>query len=155
MKNVFSFAIAIAVAMSLFPACNSKQTADQGLQDDNQRKDIIVAIAHHPTYAMEMMNEMMASDSLKQMMGQTMMSDKGMMNMSMDNMMAMCKQDTSMCKMMMGKTMDMCDADPSMCKMMMGSMQSRPNVMKSMKEMCAMHDPNMAPASGQQHEHKH
>jgi hypothetical protein len=81
---------------------------------------------HHQPYMTEMMHEMMNNDSCKQMM--------------MDNIMSMCKDDSSMCKMMMGKTMEMCDADPAKCKMMMGSMQSQPNVMKSMKGMCGMHN---------------
>ncbi|MDZ4747572.1 MAG: hypothetical protein SH808_03745 [Saprospiraceae bacterium] len=152
MKNAFSLSIFLA-ALSLLLACNSKQTADQCLQDDNQRKDIIVAIAHHPTHAMEMMHEMIASDTLKQMLGQTMMSDPGMMNMTMDNMMSMCAKDTSICKMMMSKTMEMCDANESMHKMMIGSMQSHPNVMKSMKGMCDMNNMNMGSKNDPTHEH--
>ena len=45
--------------MSFLSACNSKQTADQSLKDNNQRKDIIVEIAHHQPYMTEMMQEMM------------------------------------------------------------------------------------------------
>ena len=56
----------------------------------------------------------------------------------MNSMMSMCKSDTAMCKMMMDKTMEMCDMDQSKCNMMMGSMQSHPNVMKSIQGMCDM-----------------
>lgn len=91
------------------------------------------------------MQEMMSSDSCKQMMGQNIMNDPGMMKMSMGSMMDMCSKDSSMCKMMMGKTMEMCDANPAMCSMMMGSMKSHANVMKSMKGMCDMDNMNMQP----------
>lgn len=144
MKNVLILSILLAVTIFL-PACNSKQTTDQCLKDDNQRKEIVFALAHHQPYMMEMMHEMMSSDSCKQMMGQSMMSDPAMMKMSMNDMMNMCNKDTSMCKMMMGKTMEMCDANPAMCSMMMGSMKSHANVMKSMKGMCDMGNMNMDP----------
>jgi hypothetical protein len=135
MKKGTILSISMAVVMSLLLACSSKQTADQYLKDDTQRKDILVTIAHHQTYMTEMMQQMMNSDSCKQMMGQSMMGDPAMMNMMMDHMMSMCNNDSSMCKNMMGKMMEMCDADQSKCKMMMGTMQSHPNVMKSMKRM--------------------
>ena len=155
MKNVLSLSIFIAAAMSLLLACNSKPTADQCLKDDRQRKDILTALVHHPPYMTEMMNEMMNNDSCKQMMSQSMMSDPAMMNMMIDNMMSMCSKDSSMCKMMMGKTMDMCDANQSMCKMMMTSMESRPNVMKSMKDMCERHFLIPEPGNEEHHEHQH
>jgi len=138
MKNSTTLSILFAAAMSLLFACNSKQTADQSLKDDNQRKAIITGIAHHQPYMADMMREMMNSDSCKQMMAQSMMSDPNMKTMMMDNMMTMSKNDTSMFNMMMGKTMAMCDADSSKCTMMMGAMQPHPNVMKSMKGMCDM-----------------
>ncbi len=127
-----------AATLTFLAACNSKQTAYQSLKDDNQRKDIIVGIVHHQPYMTEMMHEMMNNDSCKQMMMANMMNDPSMQGMTMDNMMSICKNESSMCKMMMDKTMSMCDADPAKCNMMMGSMQSHPNVMKSMKGMCGM-----------------
>ncbi len=136
-KNSF-FSIFVVAVITLLSSCNTKQSADQCLNNDNQRKDIIASIAHHQLYMNEMMHEMMNNDSCKQMMGQSMMSDPGTMNMMMKDMVGMCDKDTSMCKMMMGKTMDMCDTDPSKCKMMMGAMQSHPNVTNSMKGMCDM-----------------
>jgi len=128
--------------MSFLSSCNTKQTADQSLKDDSQRKTIIGTIAHHQPYMAEMMNEMIKNDSSKQMMAQSMMSDPKMMTMMMDNMMTMSKMDTSMFKLMLGKTMEMCDADQSKCNMMMGAMQPHPNVMRSMK---GMHDMDMMP----------
>ncbi|MEP6795713.1 MAG: hypothetical protein ABJB16_15395 [Saprospiraceae bacterium] len=154
MKNVFFLLIFLASAMSLLTACTSKQTADQYLNDDQQRKDILVAIVHHQPYMAEMMHEMMNSDSSKQMMGESMMSDPGMMKMSMNSMMDMCSKDSSICKMMMGKTMAMCDANQSMCNMMMGSMKSHPNVMKSMKGMCDMENMNQDDKTGNEEHHK-
>ena len=138
MKNSTILSIFLVVAMGFLFACNSKQTADQCLKDDNQRKAIVTGIAHNQPYMADMMQEMMNSDSCKQMMMQSMMDDPNMKTMMMDNMMSMCKNDASMCKMMMGKTMEMCDADPSKCNMMMEAMKPHPNVMKSMKGMCDM-----------------
>jgi hypothetical protein len=140
MKRQLIIPILFAATLTFLAACNSKPTADNYLKDDNQRKDIVLAMVHHRPYRTEMMQEMMNNDSCKQMMMDNMMNDPSMKSMHMDKMMSMCKDDTSMCKMMMGKTMEMCDADSAKCKMMMGSMQSHPNVMKSMKGMCDMHN---------------
>jgi len=142
MKNLTILSICFIAVMNLFGSCDSKQTADQYLKDDNQRKEVLVAIVHHQPYMNEMMKQMMNNDSCKQMMAQSMMSDPKMKTMMMDNMMDMCKNDASMCKMMMGKTMEMCDADGAKCTMMMDAMKPHPNVMKSMKGMCDM---NMMP----------
>ncbi|MDZ4679033.1 MAG: hypothetical protein SH848_15695 [Saprospiraceae bacterium] len=142
MKNSTVLSIFLVAAMGFLFACNSSQTADEYLKDDNQRMAMIGGIAHHQPYMAEMMNEMMNSDSCKQMMAQSMMSDPKMMNMMVNHTMNMSKNDTSMFKMMMGKTMEMCDADQSKCHMMMGAMQPHSNVMKSMKGMCDM---NMMP----------
>ncbi|MEO6904065.1 MAG: hypothetical protein ABI315_13100 [Bacteroidia bacterium] len=138
MIRQLSLPIFIAAAITLLFACNSKQTADQSLKDDNQRKDIIGGIVHHQTYMTEMIHEMMNNDSCKQMMMDNVMIDPSMKGMRMDKMMSTYKDNSSMCKMMMGKTMEMCDADRAKCKMMMGAMQSHPAVVNSMKEMCSM-----------------
>ena len=135
MKKTFSFSIVVLAVMSLLLSCNSKQTADEYLKDDNQRKDVVIAIAHHQPYMSEMMQQMMSSDSCKQMMSENMMSNPGMMNTMMGNMMSMCNKDSAM------------------CKMMMGTMQSQPNVMKSMKGMCDMNNMNMEPKKDQQMQH--
>jgi len=103
--------------MSFLPACNSKQTADDFLKDDNQRKEITTAIIQNPVYHMELMQQMMNSDSTKQMMGQNMMKEPAMMNMMMEHM------------------MNMADKDSAMCKKMMQMMESKPAMMKMMKEM--------------------
>jgi len=132
MKNVTTLSIFFTVAISFLSSCNTKQTADQSLKDDSQRKNIIGTIAHHQPYMAEMMHEMMNSDSCKQMMAQSMMSDPKMMTMMMDNMMTMSKNDSTMSKMMMDRTMEMCDADATKCNMMMDAMKTHPNVMKSM-----------------------
>ncbi len=132
MKNSTILAIFFVAAVGFLFACDSSKTADQYLKDDNQRKAIIGEIAHHQPYMAEMMQEMMNSDSCKQMMAQGMMSDSKMNAMMMDNMMTMSKNDTAMSKMMMDKTMEMCDADATKCNMMMDAMKTHPNVMKSM-----------------------
>lgn len=138
MKKQTILPIVFATALTFLASCNSKPTADQYLQDDHHRKDVVHAMVHHQPYMTEMMHEMMNNDSCKQMMMDNMMNDSSMSSMHMDKMMSMCKDDSSMCKMMMGKTMEMCEEDSTKCKMMMGSMQSHPNVMKSMKGMCDM-----------------
>ena len=127
MKKTFSFSIIVLAVMSSLLSCNSKQTADEYLKDDIQRKDVVNSIAHHQPYMSEMMKQMMSSDSCKQMMSENMMSNPGMMNT------------------MMGDMMSMCNKDSSMCKMMMGTMKSQPNVMKSMKGLCEMNNMNMEP----------
>ena len=138
MKKQFTLFILIAAEMSLFLACNSHKTADEYMQNENQRIEIYYGIEHHQLYMREMMQGAMTNDSCKQIIAETMMNDPGMMSMMMDNMINLCSTDSSACKMMMGKTMGMCDADQSKCNMMMGSMKSHPNVMKSMKGMCGM-----------------
>jgi hypothetical protein len=138
MKKQTILPILFAATLTFLASCNSNPTADQYLQDDHHRKDIVLEMVHHQPYMTEMMHEMMNNDSCKQMMMDNMMNDQSMKGMHMDKMMSMCKDDSAMCKMMMGKTMEMCDADPAKCKMMMGSMQSHPTVMKSMKGMCNM-----------------
>ena len=103
--------------MSFLPACSSKQTADDFLKDDNQRKEITTAIIHNPAYHMELMQVMMNSDSTKEMMGHDMMKDPAMMNMMMEHM------------------MNMADNDSAMCTKMMKMMEQKPMMMKMMKEM--------------------
>ncbi len=78
MKKFTILLVSIAAVMSLLLACNSKQTAGQFLKDDNQRKDIVVGIAHHQPYMTEMMHEMMNNDSSKQMMRKMSISDRSM-----------------------------------------------------------------------------
>lgn len=138
MKKQVLIPFLFAALIVFIAACNSKPTADNYLKDDNQRKDVVLAIVNHQPYMTEMMHEMMNNDSCKQMMMDNMMSDPSMKGMHMEKMMSRCKDDSSMCKMMLDKTMEMCDADTTKCKMMMGSMQSHPTVKKSMKGMCDM-----------------
>ena len=138
MKTQTILPILFAATVILLTSCNSKQTADNYLKDDNQRKDIVLAMAHHQPYMSEMMNEMMNNDTCKRMMMDNMWNEPSMKGMHMDNMMNMSQTDTSMFKMMMDKTMGMCDTDPAKCKMMVSAMQSHPNVMNSMQGMCDM-----------------
>jgi len=130
MKNLTILPILVASAMILLTACNSKQTAELSLKDDNQRKEIFTTIIKTKPYMSEMMHEMMNNDSCKHSM--------------MRNMMSMCKDDSTMCKMMMGKTLEMCDMDESKCKMMTGCMKSHSNVMKSMKEVVSKDNMSMS-----------
>ena len=140
MKKQTIIPILFAATFTFLASCTSNPTAEQYLQDEQNRKEVVQAIVHHQPYMTEMMHEMISNDISKHMMMYNMMNNPSMMGMHMDKMMNMCKDDSSMCKMMLGKTMEMCDADSAKCKMMMGSMQSHPNVMKSMKGMCDMHN---------------
>ncbi|MDZ4793964.1 MAG: heavy metal-binding domain-containing protein [Bacteroidota bacterium] len=114
MKKLIILSTFIAAAMSILPSCNSKQTVDDYLKDDTQRKEVTTAIIHNPAYHAELMQVMMNSDSTKQMMGEGMMKDPAMMNMMMENMMNMADKDTAMCK----KMMNMMEQKPMMMKMM-------------------------------------
>lgn len=138
MKKATIFSILIATTLILVTSCSSKPSTDDYLKDNQNRKEIVSSIVHHQPYMVEMIHEMMNSDSCKQLMMENMMKDPGMKDKHMGMMMSMCKEDSSMCKMMMNKTMEMCDADTSKCEMMKSSMQSKSNVMKSMKGMCDM-----------------
>jgi len=142
------FSVIIAAALTLLFACNSKQTADQYLQDEHHRKDIVLAMVHHPSYRTEMMHEMMNNDSCKQLMGQSMMSDQGMMKMMMNNpeMMNNMTSDSSMVHNMMNRNrtmqnnmmdqmMDMAEKDSAMCITMMQMMKDRPQINQRMIEM--------------------
>ncbi len=117
MKRFTFYSILFIAAISLLPACNTKQTTDQLLKDDTQRKEIAAAIIHNPGYHMELMQMMMNTDSSRQMMGQNMMQDSGMMNMMMTHM------------------MNMADNDSTMCRNMIQMMQQKPMMMQMMKEM--------------------
>jgi len=59
MKTQTILPILLGATISLLTSCNSKQTADNYLKDDNHRKEIVLAMAHHQPYMTEMMNEMM------------------------------------------------------------------------------------------------
>jgi len=135
MKKQAIIPILFAAAAPLLTSCSSSPTAEQYLKNDAHRKDVILSISHNQPYKMEMMQEMMQSDSNKHMMMGNMMGDPSMAEMHMDKMMNICKDDSTKFKMMLGKTMEMCDIDPAKCKMMTGSMQSYKNVMNSMKGM--------------------
>ena len=114
MKKLINLSIFIASAMIFLPACNSKQTADDFLKDNTQRKEITTAIIHNPAYHAELMQVMMNSDSTKQMMEEYMMKDPAMMNTIMEHMMNMADKDSAMCK----KMMNMMEQKPIMLKMM-------------------------------------
>ena len=74
MKKQFTLSIFIAAAMSLFLYCNSHQTADEYMQNENQRKEIYNGIAHHQPYFQEMMQGAMTNDSCKQIIAETMIT---------------------------------------------------------------------------------
>ena len=95
MKKQFTLSIFIAVAMSLLVACDSHQTAEHYMHNENQRKEIYYGIAHHQPYMREMIQVAMTNDSCKQIIAETMMNDPGMRSMMMDNMMNLCSTDSS------------------------------------------------------------
>jgi len=97
MKNETILPTIFVVAFSFLASCNTNITADQYLQDNYHRKDIVVTTARHQTYMAEMTQEIANNDSCKQMMT--------------DHMMSRCKEGSTMCKMRIGKTMEMCELD--------------------------------------------
>ncbi len=126
------------------------------LKDETQKQKIISALVNDDQASSALIDSLLIKRHGEVMtkMNAMMGGDKGMQGAMMGNMMSMCKSDSSMCKMMMNETMAMCDADAGKCKMMMASMESHPNVMKSVEGMCEMKGMNMAPKKDD-HSHKH
>lgn len=138
MKKATILLLSFAALIS-FTQCNNS-TPEQLCSNAASRGKIISSLMNNDGYMKEVM------DSMRTKHGDAMLStvlvnaknDQAMQMDMMNSMMSMCKSDTAMCKMMMDKTMEMCDMDQSKCNMMMGSMQSHPNVMKSIQGMCDM-----------------
>jgi len=138
-QTKLSFIILLATGLQFITSC-TQPTAKNMLENDAQKRDIISAILVNDAVSSELMDSLMIRhhDQMMTKMNSMMTGDKMMQGEMMGTMMDMCKSNDAMCAMMMGKTMDMCDADSTKCKMMMSSMQSHPNVMKSMQGMCDM-----------------
>ncbi|MDZ4710096.1 MAG: heavy metal-binding domain-containing protein [Saprospiraceae bacterium] len=128
-KSVF-YLIFLPAVLGFLPSCSSQKPAAGLLKDDIQRKAIIAAIVQHHPYRMEMMKEMMNSDSCKEMMGHGMMKDPVMMKKMMEEMMTMAEKDSMMCKEMM----QMMDTKPMMKKRM-----KEMNMPTGMIYTCPMH----------------
>jgi len=126
MKTQTILPILFAVTVILLTLYNSKQTADNYLKDDNQPKEIVLAMAHHLPHMSEKMNKTMNNNSCKQMMMDNMWHEPSVKNMHMDNMISKSQTDTSMFKMLMYKTIGMCDTYPVKCRMILVAMQSQP-----------------------------
>jgi len=135
MKKLTILFLSVAVLLS-FTKCNNS-TSDKLCSNAATRGKIISELLNNDAYLNEMMDSMQTKhpDVILSNVFVIAKSDKPMQENMMDKMTDMCKMDSSMCKMMIDKTMDMCEADQSKCGMMMGSMQSRPNVMKSIQGM--------------------
>ncbi len=135
MKAFTSFAIAIAA--TLFFACNTPNTTAQ-LKDDAQRKVLINELVANKDYNTQVIDAMMTNDNAKQMMvdhNMKMMDDPSMHTKMMDHMMSMMEKDTVMCK--------------NMCEKMMGN----PN-MKTMMQNMMKHDMKMDMKPGEKMNHK-
>lgn len=120
MKALTSFVIAIAA--TLFFACNTPNTASQ-LKDDAQRKVLINELVANKDYNTQVMDAMMTNENAKQMMVdhnmKMMMGDPTMHSKMMDDMMGMMEKDTAMCKNMCSKMM----GNPNMKTMMQNMMK--------------------------------
>ncbi len=138
MKKITITLFAFALLFSLTECNNSRP--EKVCTDAGTRGKLISELMNNDVYMKEVMDSMRTKhpDVILNTIFIIAKDDKQMQESMMDKMTEGCKMDSSMCKMMMGKTMDMCDMDKSKCDMMMGSMQSRPNVMKSMEGMCGM-----------------
>jgi hypothetical protein len=123
--------LAIAIAATLFFACNTPNTTSQ-LKDDAQRKILINDLIANPDYTTQVMDAMMANNNAKQMMVdhnmKMMMEDTAMHSKMMHHMMGMMEKDTMMCKNMCSKMMD----NPKM-KSMMDDMMKHHGMKHDMK----------------------
>ena len=119
--------------------CNESMSENH-LEKADSRGKTISALMNNDAYMKEVMDSMQTKhgDAMVNSVFGMAKDDKQMQNTMMDKMAGMCKTDTSTFKTMMGKAMDMCDSDPSKRSIMMGTMQSRPNVMKSVEDMKGM-----------------
>jgi len=128
MKSLIILPILFAAIVILLVSCNSKQTADNYLKDDNQRKEIVLAMTHHQPYMTEIMNEMINNDTCKQMMGSAMMGNSGMMN----RMMGMMMDNPQMQHQMMSNMLNKCVLDSTARNQMGTMMAGNPVMMKTM-----------------------
>ncbi len=147
---LFTFAM-----LFLLTQCNNP-TPDTLCSNVETRGKIISALMNNDVYMNEVIDSMRTKhpDLILSTAFVVVKDNTQMQGNMMDKMTDMCKMDSSMCKMMMSKTMAMCDADQSKCTMMMGSMQSHPNVMKSMQGMCDMKGMKME-HENEEKPHKH
>ena len=155
MKTIWIFILSIAALIS-FTQC-SQITPEKLCADQSTRGKIISTLVNDELYMAEVM------DSMRTIHPEVIVSaflvlaqkDTTAQLQMMDKMMDITKSDTSMCREMFNKTMDMCNANPTMYKMMMASMESRPNAMKSIQEMCDRYNMIMEEANKEHHEHVH
>lgn len=129
--------VLLAAAVVFYITGCAQPKAPDMLKNDAQKKEIFSAILNNEQAVSEMMDSIIVQHR-----------DHLMMKMH-----SMTKGNAMMEKEMMGKMMEMCNTDTSMCKMMMSSMQTQPNVMKSMKGMCDM--PGMKMGKDKQPQHSH
>ena len=131
MKSLIILPILFAATVIILVSCNSKQTAHNYLKDDNQRKEIVLAMAHHQPYMTEIMNEMINNDTCKQLMGSAMMGNSGMMN----RMMGMMMDNHQMQHQMMSNMLNKCVLDSTARNQMGTMMAGNPVMMKTMMQM--------------------
>lgn len=142
------------VGLIFFTQCRNSELGTVST-DAETRGKTISALVNNDSYMHQVMDSMRTihPDIVLTTVYMIMKDDKAMQTRMMGDMMSMCKTDSAMCNAMMGKTMDMCEADQSKCSMMMGTMQTHPNVMKSMKGMYDM--PGMKMGQDKQPQHSH
>ncbi|MBA3648721.1 MAG: hypothetical protein H0W62_09250 [Chitinophagales bacterium] len=134
----------LLAATLIYTGCTQPKGSEM-LKTDTQKREIFSSILNDDQLSSELMDSMLIKrhDLMMSKMNSMMTGDRNMQMGMMDNMMSMCSKDSAMCNMMMTKTMDMCDADQSKCNMMMNMAQARPNVQKSMQNMCDMNKTDM------------
>jgi hypothetical protein len=140
MNTLLKYSMILITGTILFLTSCTQSSTSTALKDASKRKEIISAVVNDDQASAELIDSLLIKHHGEVMtkMNAMMGGDKGMQGAMMGNMMSMCKSDSSMCKKMMSETMAMCDADAGKCKMMMSSMESHPNVMKSVEGMCEM-----------------
>lgn len=155
MKSLMNQSTFLLLGTALyFTACTQPDSTNV-LQNETRKKEIISALVNDDQASSMLIDSLLVKrhGDVMTKMNAMMGGDKEMQGAMVDNMMSMCKSDDAMCKMMMDETMAMCDADTSKCKMMMASMESHPNVMKSMEGICQMKGMNMAPKKDDHSQH--
>lgn len=140
MKTIMKCSLFLLTGATLYiTACTQPDTSTM-LKDDVRKKEIISALVNDDEASSALIDSLLLKHHGEVMtkMNAMMSGDATMKGDMMGRMMDMCKTDSTMCKMMMDETMAMCDADAGKCKMIMSSMESHPNVMKSVQGMCDM-----------------
>ncbi len=123
--------ITLSSVIILFTSsCENRQTMDQCLTSQSERKKLMLEVANNNALANEMVQIMMSNDKCKNLIQDNIIQDSSMIN----GLLEMIAKDTNMSKMMMVKSIEMCDGDPSKCNLLRGTMQMFPSTLLYVNE---------------------